>query len=194
MKESSRSIFRPEVVQRYIQEREKAVLPRFISSRVFVFIWLLFSFFLLGGSLFGFKKVPVYASYPAVAIRNTSSPTISDSILFAVLLPAEKLSILKVGQPIILNANKTQIKSKIIIIEPEVIEPEAVWKRFAVHPSMPIMLTKLSVVAIAKCELKSGSLPTMSDIGNIYHGEVEVGSTRLISYVPIVGELFRAKM
>ena len=35
MKESYRYIFRPEVVQRFIREREKAVLPRFITTVFF---------------------------------------------------------------------------------------------------------------------------------------------------------------
>jgi hypothetical protein len=48
---AARSIFRAEARQHYLQNQEKVVLPRLVSRRVFVTLWILVLLFLVAGSI-----------------------------------------------------------------------------------------------------------------------------------------------
>ncbi len=48
---AQRSIFRPEARQHYLQNQEKVVLPRLVSRRVFVTLWILALLLLVVGSM-----------------------------------------------------------------------------------------------------------------------------------------------
>lgn len=49
-----RSIFRAEARQRYIQNQEKVVLPRLVSPRVFIALWILALVLTVAGYLIAF--------------------------------------------------------------------------------------------------------------------------------------------
>ena len=49
-----RSIFRAEARQRYVQNRERVVIPRLASPRVFVYLWILALLLTLAGSIIAF--------------------------------------------------------------------------------------------------------------------------------------------
>ena len=48
---TERSIFRAEARQHYLQNQEKVILPRLVSRRVFVALWILTLLFLVAGSI-----------------------------------------------------------------------------------------------------------------------------------------------
>ena len=49
-----RSIFRAEARQRYIQNQERVVLPRLVSPRVFIVLWILALVLTVAGYLIAF--------------------------------------------------------------------------------------------------------------------------------------------
>lgn len=49
-----RPIFRPEARQHYLQNKEKVDLPRLVSSRVFVFLWILALLLTVAGAIIAF--------------------------------------------------------------------------------------------------------------------------------------------
>jgi hypothetical protein len=51
-------------------------------------------------------------------------------------------------------------------------------------------LTQPSAVAIAQFEPSPTSLPAAVYLGSVYHAEVEVGSRRVISFLPLIGSFF----
>jgi hypothetical protein len=44
-----RSIFRTEAVRRHIEGQEDSVLPRFVSPRAFLWLWILLGLLIVGG-------------------------------------------------------------------------------------------------------------------------------------------------
>ena len=48
---AARSIFRAEARQHYLQNQEKVVLPRLVSRRVFITLWILALLFLMAGTI-----------------------------------------------------------------------------------------------------------------------------------------------
>jgi hypothetical protein len=51
MKSASRQIFRPDAVRRYIENQQKAVLPRCMGPHTFLYLWTLLGLLVLAGSL-----------------------------------------------------------------------------------------------------------------------------------------------
>jgi hypothetical protein len=54
MRATQRSIFRSEALQHYIQNQEKVVLPRLISPRIFVYLWILALTLMVAGAIIAF--------------------------------------------------------------------------------------------------------------------------------------------
>lgn len=51
MKSNHHPIFRADAVRRYIQSQQRAVLPRLICPRTFLYLWVLLALLLLAASL-----------------------------------------------------------------------------------------------------------------------------------------------
>ena len=49
MKTENTQIFRVDAVRRYVQQQQKAVLPRFLCPRTFVYLWILLVLLLMAG-------------------------------------------------------------------------------------------------------------------------------------------------
>ncbi len=56
MGDTPRTIFRPAAVRRYVQDREAAMLPRCISPRVSLYLWLLVGVLVAGGAVDGTRR------------------------------------------------------------------------------------------------------------------------------------------
>jgi hypothetical protein len=51
---AERSIFRAEARQHYIQKQQRVVMPRLVSPRIFVYLWILALFLTALGSVIAF--------------------------------------------------------------------------------------------------------------------------------------------
>jgi hypothetical protein len=49
MKTENTQIFRADAIRRYVQQQQKAVLPRFLCPRTFVYLWILLVLLLVAG-------------------------------------------------------------------------------------------------------------------------------------------------
>lgn len=49
MKTKNTQIFRADAIRRYVEQQQKAVLPRFLCPRTFVYLWILLVLLLLSG-------------------------------------------------------------------------------------------------------------------------------------------------
>jgi hypothetical protein len=61
---------------------------------------------------------------------------------------------------------------------------------FAINAGAASGLAQPSAVAIARFEPAPASLPAAAYAGSVYHVEVEVGSRRVISFLPLIGRFF----
>jgi hypothetical protein len=59
MRDTNRSIFRADAVRRYMQGREKAVLPQLPSPSTFLFLWILLGLLLASGLVAWFTQAPL---------------------------------------------------------------------------------------------------------------------------------------
>jgi hypothetical protein len=71
-----RVIFRPEALQRYMQGREKTVLPRYVAPPVFALMWALLGLLLITGLIVGLA----YAGM-ATAVVETGSERLASGLV-----------------------------------------------------------------------------------------------------------------
>lgn len=71
MAQSRRQLFRESALKHYMQKREKDVLPRLISTPMFVGLWVLLFVFIGVGVLVSFGEVPVFANGPGVVLTQS---------------------------------------------------------------------------------------------------------------------------
>lgn len=51
MKSKNYQIFRAAAVQHYVKQQQKAVLPRFLCPRIFVYLWILLALLLVASAI-----------------------------------------------------------------------------------------------------------------------------------------------
>jgi hypothetical protein len=198
MDDSKSSIFRASAVERHLQRQEETVLPRFISPPTWVCLWLLLGLLMAGGIVVWSAKTPVFTSGSALIsvwperLDSVYGQVGPGEMVVIAFLPPEYLSRLQIGQTLFLQPDRAggRLGSKVIGVMPDVVSPEAARKMFAINAGGVRPLTQPSAVAIARFELPPASPPATSYAGSVYNVEVEVGSRRVISFLPLIGHFF----
>jgi hypothetical protein len=187
------SIFRADAVRRYTQSREESVLPRFVSPRTFTYLWILLGLLGISGVVAWLTRVPVYASGQGVVVdRRGKTNDVRDDVVMVAFLRPENYSRLRVGQTLLVQLDPAGERTRrpIIAIEPEIASPKAVQRRFALSAGAAHAVTQPSAVAIARFEPNPTNLPASTYVGSVYPVDVEVGSRRVLSLLPLIGQIF----
>jgi hypothetical protein len=182
------AIFRPAAVRRYLESCDRAVLPRFVSPRTFVVLWLLLALLATATVTAWLARVPVYATGPVLAVAPVGD---GQEAALVALLPAELLPHLQPGRPLFVNLTGAGSRDRrvILAVEPMVQSPSAVRRRFALDPEASRAVTgPVAVVTVDAGPLPSG-LSLAAYAGTVYRGEVEIGSRRVLALVPLIGML-----
>jgi len=187
------SIFRPAAVRHYARSQAETVPPRFVSPRTFLILWILLTLLMVSSLSAWFARVPVYASTLAITVRVTGT---SDGVDLAVLVPPDLVGRLRVGQSLLLDAGGRQgtpasgyPKRRIIALDRTVRSPEALRRRFGLQSTAALTVTRPAAIAFARLGPLPDRTPASRYFGSIYQVDVEVGSTRVLALVPIVGQL-----
>lgn len=189
----SRSIFRDEAVRRYIESREQSVLPRLVSPQIFLYLWTLLGLIAITSTIAWFAKIPVYASGSAVITRwQSQTEGMGKEPVVAVFLAPQYLSRLRPKQKLFLKFAGTgdRFSRTILTVDTEIRSPDSIQKQFALSPGAAQAIAQPVVVAIARWDPAPAQLPASVYLGSLGHAEVEIGSQRAISLLPIVGQLF----
>jgi len=190
-----RSIFREHAYKRYIQGREKKVLPKSLSPPTFIYFWALAGLLLSVAAIAWSARVPVYASGYAVVVNNNSDAHHNaDDVRVVAFLPPEDLSLLQAGQILTLQFDKSgeRLERPIEVIELSAGSSGAAIKRFGISESDAQRISGPAVIAIAQVHPASSGLPASAQPGSVYRAKVQVGSRRVISFLPVIGKLFES--
>ena len=183
-----RSLFRTSAVERYLQNREAAVLPRLVHPRTLAFLWLLFVFLMAAGWIAWSTHLPIFDSGSAIV---TKSPK-SKEIIFVALFSPNYLSRLKVGETIFLTTDGADERTKqtITAVERNVLSPTVIVRQFDMGLSAAANIGQPAAVVTARFEPPTNTLDLSSYLGSVYQAEVEVGSRRVVSLLPVIGRFF----
>lgn len=195
MENSKASIFRAKAWQHYIVRHDEPVFPKLVSPRVFFLLWLALSLLITVGLLTMFAEIPVYA--PAIAIVvETKGGRFNDygDTVLAVFLQAEKLPDLKAGQNVFFRLSKSSepIRRPILTVEQRIISPKLAQDTFSLSAGVSAKISEAKAVAIAQFEPLPATIHPVDYLGSFYEAEVEVGTFRMISLLPIIGRFFQA--
>jgi len=193
MKDAKRSIFRADAVRRYMQSRQESVLPSFVSPRTFTCLWILLGLLGVSGVVVWLTRMPVYTSGQGVVVdRRGKTNYVRDDVVLIIFLPPENHSRLRVGQTLFLQLDPAGERTRrpIIAIEPKILSPDTVQQQFALSAGAAHAVTQPSAVAIARFEPNPTNLPASTYVGSVYPVDVEVGSRRVLSLLPLIGQIF----
>ncbi|NJL43453.1 MAG: hypothetical protein HC935_09450 [Pseudanabaena sp. SU_2_4] len=131
-RKDTRSIFRDDAVRRYIESRERAVLPRLVSPQIFLYLWALLGLVATSGLFAWFAKIPVYASGTAVVTRWQSQISQTEGIdkvpVLVVFLPPQYLSRLRPQQELFLKfaGIGDRFSRTILAVDTEIRSPDSI--------------------------------------------------------------------
>lgn len=189
--EDRRSIFRHRAVKHYLEGREGEVLPRFVSPKNFSLLWVVFVV-LVGGVAAGacLTKIPLYAPGTAVVAEGESKEDPS----VVVFLPPEYTEELKQGekQKLLLRLGSDSQRRSLAVnsVLPKLVSPEEAGNRFDLSGAQRRALKGQTVAAVAPLNELPQRQNDFSYSGKVYQAEVEVGSQRTVSLIPVVGNWF----
>jgi hypothetical protein len=182
--EQGRSIYRDKAIQKYIEKREKDILPHFVAPPVFLFLWILLGLLLAAGILAWFAQVPTYLAGSGIILEQQSSTTSGPREATALIFfPAASVSQLRAGLPVQVQLGSTgpALTTKIDQVEPGILSPSAARTHYALNGSVSQLITQ-PVVAV---EAKLGSpISDQMYAGSVVSAQVQVGSQRVLSLLP----------
>jgi hypothetical protein len=193
MSYKGRPIFRVEALRRNAQVREKSVLLRLSSPRALALLWILIGLLMMSGLLIWYVRVPVYVSGVAI-VTGAMEPTPNGGgkIKVVAFLPPEDLARLRVGQKLFLSSEKGGERRLQLVtgLEPDVLSPLEMQNRFGFSACQSFPAgTHPNAVVFTELMLASAGPDASSYTCSFYHADVEVGTQRVISLLPVIGHL-----
>lgn len=187
-----RSIFREVAIGHYVTGQEKTVLPQLVSPRIFAYLWVLLGMLGTSSAIAWFTKIPVYATGSAVVVRWRSNPTLPNQIVVAAFLPPQSLSHLQTSEKVALqlegSGQNGEFRS-ILQVQPHILSPDAIQQQFALNPGVAQQINQPAAVVILPLEPLASGLPDSAYLGSVGQVKAEVGTRRLISFLPWIGSL-----
>jgi hypothetical protein len=183
------TIFRAEAVERHLRGRDRVVLPRFGAPHLALPLCLLVVLLATIGAGAWFARVPVSIAGSAVVIDQTPNSSGGAGIAALVVFPADRVRQLSPGQTATLrfSADLGPLKRPIVAVEPGIVGPAEAARRFSLPPQT---VTGPAIVALVELEPLPGDLPHSAYVGIVGRVEIDAGSRRVGSYLPLVGRLF----
>ncbi len=191
-KTNNRPIFRPEAVRRYTEAKEQSVLPKFVSPRIMVALWTIVVLLILSGVAVWFTSTPVYASGLAIVVDTENKPVnIEEGTAILALLPPEAQPALDEGKTILIqvNASSKPLEREIVAFEKDDSKVNSILKEFALDNHPAVAKAQPAAVAIVRLEDMPGNVPTNDYIGTVFRADMQVGSRRIASLLPLMDRI-----
>lgn len=175
-------------------DSEPPMFPWYLSSRATNWIWLLLLLLVIVGTSIFFARLPVYATGVAVAVKGANAPPHNSNLVSVVIfLPPEYLPQLRVGQQALIHIESPRLRLRrpLLAIDEELLAPEVAHHRYASGIVGAQLTSTPAAVAFTNLEPLNLGLADTTLIGKSLQVEVEIGSRRLGTLLPILGPLFK---
>jgi hypothetical protein len=181
MRHHQRMIFRQKAWETYVDKQEQAVLPRFVTPRVFVFCWLLFALLLCAGGLAWWATVPVYAAGSGILLEQPlASHPASHEMVALIFVPASHVLSIQRGVSIHLQLDKADPGGSGLVerVETGLISPQDARRRYSLNSTAALLITHPSMVVWVRVT------PPLSEhlyVESIISAQVPIGTQRLLT-------------
>jgi hypothetical protein len=181
-----KSLYRQSALEHYAQQREKDILPQFVSPPVFLLLWLLM-FLLLAGLLVAWlTQVPVYTV--ASGIVQSSAAPASSTGQAVIFVPAAQASQVHNGMPVKLTVQSTgqEIDTTVSSVATTVLSPSDAQKQYQLGQNTTDIVPGPSIAVRVNL---GTSLSSKTYAGSLLTARLQLGTQRLLSLLPGVGGL-----
>jgi hypothetical protein len=170
------SIFRSKVVQKYMQNSEKNVLPRIVAPPVFAFCWVVLTLLIAAGIAVWSGRVPIYLIGSGIVLDATSHQ--SDGVTAVVLLSSGGVSRLRTGLPVRIQIghNGPVLDRTINAISEQPLSPAQVHQLYGLEIAEPAFVLTVGLGPTIAGHLYAGSL---------VQAQIQVGTQSLLSLFPL---------
>lgn len=194
MNETDRSIFRKEAIEQYIREQENKVLPKFVSPRLFLFIWAVFGVLSCLGVWLCFAEVPLFISGRGMVFDQEEWDSCNGSeTCIVAFFPPDVHSRLVAGKSLMIRTKDSGRgpQQSIVIVESDVLSPADIQKRY--HPKRDGTPLPIQTYAVAVCRLNGLNRDMGSDLLSeaAFEVRVDAGTRRIASFLPLLDRFFR---
>jgi len=179
----NRSIFRGQALQKYRQNQEKSVLPRFIAPSAFLFFWMLLIILMSAGIISWLGQIPLYVTGSGVVLDKTPLPhQSSDDATAVILLTAIDAAHVHAGlsSQVQIGSTGLQLTRVVSAVSPAILSPNEAHKLYGITMTDPALVISLSLGPTISRKIYAGS-PV--------HVQIQIGSRRLISLFPFFSSL-----
>ena len=189
MTDKPRSIFREEVVKRYLQANDESVFPRILAPRTFIYLWVLVGLSVISLLIAWCISVPVMIPGQAIVIetQNESGYDLELAILFS----SEYRQTVKTGQSVFVSieSNNKPTQQQISTVAPRTLSPEEAMEIYAASICSPLLILQPVSVVFSEFHPPNIGLKSRDFRGSVYTVEIEIGTQRLITLIPVIGGL-----
>lgn len=177
----SRAIFRESAVQRYIQRREKDILPRLLRPPVFIFLWILLILGLLAGLVAWNIRVPVYTGAPGVMLPDKVAGHL-EALLF---VPENQQFTVRPGQAVILQigASGPRLQQTITSVTAQALSPVQIRTNYALTNSLGLVVSQPSLVAVVVFPTNPAF---QGYAGSLVGANIQIGTRSALSLLPVL--------
>lgn len=180
-----RRLFRTQALAHYAQNKQKDILPGFVTPPVFLCLWLLL--LLIGATTFlaWQERVPTYIQVRGIILEQQHEPV--TALLF---IPSGSVTNMAVGQEITLQVNALayQFQARVTSIDPGAITPNEASSQYGLTGDAKLVITQPSTVAHVNLTPQQAS--QVIDHLSIT-AQIQVSSRSLLSLLPgLLGNAF----
>jgi hypothetical protein len=179
-------IFRSKTLQKYLQNREKSVLPRFVAPPIFAFSWIVLTLLIAAGIAVWLGEVPSYVTGSGIILGTNGGANQGDGATAALLLPASDNSYIRPGLPVQLQIGQSgpQLQRTINSVSQNLLSPAEVRQQYGFEVSDPSLVVMVGLGSTISKQLYSGS-PIQA--------QVQIGSQSLLTLFPVVNNLLKGQ-
>jgi hypothetical protein len=179
-----RAIFRSKTVQKYIQNREKSVLPRIVAPPVFALCWIVFTLLVAAGIITWCGQVPMYITGSGIIAEPSTLIHQSAGATAIILFPINNATNLQVGLPIQVQIGPTGaglvVHAHITTVSQDPLSPESIRLQYGLVVAEPAVIVTVALGSVLKGNLYAGS-PVQA--------QLQIGEQSLLKLFPIVSGL-----
>ena len=179
-------IFRSKTLQKYMQNREKSVLPRIIAPPVFAFCWIVLTLLIAAGIVTWLGQVPSYITGSGVILNTDSVAHQRNGATAIILLPASDISSIRPGLPVQIQVGQAgpQLHRTISSINQNLLSPGTVHQQYGFEVTDPSLVATVQLGSLISGDLYSGS-PIQA--------QIQIGTYSLLVLFPGVHSLLKGQ-
>lgn len=190
---NGRSIYRRKTFSSYINEEQRLVLPKFVSPRTFLFLWILLGLLVAIGVLVCLIKIPLYTSGRGVVFvssTTTSAPDNPECIV--AFFPPDALLFLQIGRNMSVKFSERRqwFSLKIAAVEAKVLESSEMHQVYGLKTGKNFLSGPVAMVSNCANENQAIFSPPNVPLAKKIEAKVEIGSRRLITFFPFWDRFF----